>query len=80
MDNKLQTSFLPWLPMGKDIFKIILIGLAYFIAHQIGFLFPDSENVLAAVWPAGGLGLAALLLNPRRLWPAIIGVRISIAL
>ncbi len=25
-----------------------------------------------AVWPAGGIGLSALLLNPRRLWPAIV--------
>jgi len=27
-----------------------------------------------AIWPAGGIGLAALLFNPRRLWPAIIFV------
>jgi integral membrane sensor domain MASE1 len=25
-----------------------------------------------AVWPAGGVGLAALLLSPRRLWPTIL--------
>jgi PAS domain S-box-containing protein len=49
-----------------------VVALAYFLAHQISFLFPDSARILMAVWPAGGIGLAALLLMPRRLWPAII--------
>ena len=53
---------------------IACIGAAYFLAHQIAFLFPDTEKVLMAMWPAGGIGLAALLLSPVRLWPAIIAV------
>ena len=47
-------------------------GCAYLLAHYVAFLFPDTEKVLVAVWPAGGIGLAALLLSPRRLWPAIL--------
>ena len=54
-----------------DALKLAVIALAYFFAHQVAFLFPDAGKVLAAVWPAGGIGLAALLLSPRRLWPAI---------
>jgi PAS domain S-box-containing protein len=54
--------------------RLVIVGLAYFLAHQIAFLFPDSEKVLAAVWPAGGIGLAALLLSPRPLWPALLVV------
>ena len=52
--------------------RLALIASAYFAAHLIALLFPDAEKVLAAVWPAGGIGLAALLLNPRHLWPAIL--------
>ena len=56
----------------KDILKILSIGLIYFLAHKISFLFPDTQKILVAIWPAGGIGLAALLLNPKRLWPAIL--------
>jgi two-component system, cell cycle sensor histidine kinase and response regulator CckA len=59
---------------GGDIFKIAVIALAYFLAHQIAFFFPDSEKIIMAVWPAGGIGLAALLLTPYRLWPALVAV------
>ena len=55
-----------------DAVRIAFVGLAYFLAHQLAFLFPDTHAVVAAVWPAGGIGLGALLLNPRRRWPAIL--------
>jgi PAS domain S-box-containing protein len=58
--------------LKQDILKIGLIGAAYFLAVHISFLFPDSSNILMAVWPASGIGLAALLLNPRRLWFPIL--------
>src|ERR1035437_9142149 len=57
---------------GRDIIWIAFLALAYFLAHEWAFLFPDRQKVLAAVWPAGGIGLAALLLSPRRRWPAIL--------
>jgi len=56
----------------NDAARLALIALAYFLAHKISFFFPDSAQVLMAIWPAGGVGLAALLLSPRRLWPAIL--------
>ena len=52
--------------------RIIVAALAYFAAHEMTFLFPDSQRVLAVVWPAAGVGLAALLLSPRRRWVWII--------
>ncbi|MGD0283730.1 MAG: PAS domain S-box protein, partial [Dissulfurispiraceae bacterium] len=57
---------------GKEHLRIVGIALAYFFAHQLAFMFPDAEQVIMALWPAGGIGLAAFLLNPLRLWPAII--------
>jgi PAS domain S-box-containing protein len=56
---------------SKDVLKIVGLALVYFLAHRIAFFFPDSEKVIMLVWPAGGIGLAAFLLNPRRLWPAL---------
>ena len=52
--------------------RIIVAALAYFAAHEMAFLFPDSQRVLAVVWPAAGVGLAALLLSPCRRWVWII--------
>ena len=59
---------------GRGAIAVALIGLAYFLAHNLAYLLPDTHTVLAAIWPASGIGLAALLLNPRRRWPAILGV------
>ncbi|MBV5334880.1 MAG: PAS domain S-box protein [Sulfuricurvum sp.] len=56
----------------NDSFKILAAAFFYILAHQLSFLFPDSANVIMLVWPAGGVALAAFLLFPRRLWPALI--------
>ena len=56
---------------NNDYPRLFVIALAYFFAFFISFLFPDTQNILMAVWPASGVGLAALLLSPRRLWPSI---------
>lgn len=56
----------------QDALRIAGLACAYFLSHHGAFIFPDTEKVLAAVWPAGGIGVAALLLSPRRLWPAIL--------
>jgi PAS domain S-box-containing protein len=58
----------------QDALTVTIIALAYSIAHLIAFLFPDTSQVLTPVWPAGGVGLAALLLSRRKLWPAILAV------
>lgn len=48
---------------GRDNLWIAFLALACFLAHALAFLFPDARKVLAAVWPAGGVGLAALPLK-----------------
>jgi PAS domain S-box-containing protein len=53
---------------------LALIGLGYFAAIKLALLLPDAEKILAVAWPAAGIGLAALLLNPRSLWPGILAV------
>src|ERR1035438_9022409 len=59
------------LSFRHDFPRVIVIALVYFFAHGIAFFFPDSEKVIMLIWPAGGIGLAAFLLNRRRLWPLL---------
>lgn len=47
---------------------LIIIGVAYFLAHELAFQLPDSAGILVTIWPAGGIGLAALLMNPQSVW------------
>ena len=54
-------------------FRVGLSVLAYFMAQTLAFRFPDSFGLVAGIWPAAGVALASLLLNPRRLWPALLG-------
>ena len=49
-----------------SITRVLVIAVAYFLANRLALLFPDSQHVLSALWPAGGIGLAGLLLSPRR--------------
>lgn len=56
----------------QDFLRLAIIAAAYFAANKVALFFPDAEMILAAAWPAAGVGLAALLLSPRRLWPAIL--------
>ena len=56
----------------KDAVILTGIALSYFAAILASFLFPDDQKIFMTVWPAAGVGLASLLLSPRRLWPAII--------
>src|ERR1019366_8690250 len=59
---------------GRDTLWIAFLALAYFLAHEAALLVPDAQKVVAAIWPAGGIGLAALLLSPRRRWPVVLSI------
>ena len=49
-------------------------SFTYFSAQVLAFQFPGSFGLVSAIWPAAGIALAALLLSPRRLWPATLGL------
>ncbi len=68
----ISTLFPQALARGWAAVWVLLFAASYFLAHRLAFLFPDAGKVLTTIWPAGGLGLAALLLSPRRLWPAML--------
>jgi len=56
---------------NMDSLRIVVIAIVYFCAYQLSSLFPDTQKILM------GIGLAALLLNQRRLWlfPGILDLR-----
>jgi PAS domain S-box-containing protein len=62
-------STISWPSWLRTAFRLIGVGVAYALAHQIAYFFPDAEGIMMAIWPAGGIGLAALLLAPKREWP-----------
>ncbi len=51
---------------------IALLALLYFVAGRLGLLLAIPPGYAAAVWPAAGIGLAALLLYGRRFWPGVV--------
>ena len=54
--------------------RFALIGTAYFAAHLLGLISHVPGILFTVVWPASGVGAAALLLSPRRQWTAIAAV------
>jgi PAS domain S-box-containing protein len=56
-----------------DVARIALVALACLFVSELPFLFPSYSGLAEGLWTPGGVGLAALLLRPRREWPAILG-------
>jgi PAS domain S-box-containing protein len=48
--------------------------LAYLVAHVVGIAFADSVRHIGAIWPASGVGLAAMLSLPRHRWPLALAL------
>jgi len=63
--NKARTRRIP---------RLAIFVCAYFLSQQLAFMIPDAKGLVAAVWPAAGIALAALLLSPRREWPVLLAL------
>lgn len=46
----------------QDLLTMVAVGIIYYFSFQISFLYPKTEYAFSAVWPAGGIALAVLLL------------------
>ncbi len=53
---------------------VVGVGIAYAIAAQLSWTVFGAGNVGPAFFPAAGVALAALVLLPRRQWPAVLAV------
>jgi PAS domain S-box-containing protein len=51
--------------------RVAILAIAYFIAAYIGLQFAVVNGAGSPIWPAGGVGLAGLLIGGTNLWPAI---------
>jgi PAS domain S-box-containing protein len=49
--------------------RLAVVAACYFAACRLGFVFREPGMPVSSVWPAAGIAVAALLLNPRRLRP-----------
>jgi PAS domain S-box-containing protein len=58
----------------SDVLRLCIIGLTWGTAYQVSLSFPDLAGVIGMVWPASGIALAAMLVSPARLRPAILTV------
>jgi PAS domain S-box-containing protein len=57
---------------GRESLRLAAWALAYLAAHAVGVAFADPVRHVGAIWPASGIGVAALLSTPRRRWPAML--------
>ena len=51
---------------------IVVVAAIYFGATQLGFPLSFKNGAMWTIWPASGVGLAALLLGGGWLWPAVL--------
>jgi PAS domain S-box-containing protein len=67
---------LPWIAWWSGLqwpFRCGLFALCYLAAAEFGhWLSLPAPQEVATFWPASGLYLAVLLLNPRKYWPALV--------
>jgi integral membrane sensor domain MASE1 len=55
----------------RYIVQIGLLAASYYFAARLGFILELPRTNISPVWPPSGIGLAAMLLFGRRLWPGI---------
>ena len=60
---------------AHSIIRLILVGIGvavlYVLSARLGLQLAVAQSNVSAIWPPGGIALAALLLFGLRLWPAI---------
>ena len=69
-ERRIRTAAHSW-PQAAEF---LLFAVAYWVALRIGLLFVAHPEGVASIWPASGMALAILLLNPRRRWPQLLAV------
>lgn len=52
----------------------VLIAVAYWVSVRVGLLFVAQPEGIASVWPASGLAMAILLLQPKTQWSRILAI------
>ena len=58
--------------MKQNDSKIIVVGIAYLLAANLGFAFGFADYAALPIWPANGVAFALVLLMGYRVWPGIL--------
>ncbi|HYV48574.1 MAG TPA: MASE1 domain-containing protein [Myxococcaceae bacterium] len=58
--------------MRGILLRVVLVTAAYSAAAFLGRLLVIQPEQLASFWPAAGIGLASLLVRPRKEWPWMV--------
>jgi PAS domain S-box-containing protein len=68
--NRIRNNSQFW----TQIAGLVLVAIAYWVVVRIGLLFVAQPEGVASIWPASGLALAVLLLNPKSEWSKLLAV------
>jgi integral membrane sensor domain MASE1 len=75
-DDRPVWTGVPWWALA------LIFAPVYLFAILVGYAFFLTPNSISALWPAGGVALAALTLTGYRMWPILLaliaGIEISI--
>lgn len=58
--------------MIKDVIKIVLVAIVYFMAARFGLGIDAVGGFATLVWPPTGIAIASILIFGYKLWPAIL--------
>src|SRR5579863_10556674 len=59
-------------PHLRTCLTAIALFAAYLIATRLGIVLADAKDRVWPLWPAAGLGVAALLILGRQYWPIVL--------
>jgi len=76
LKQETQDQFKENLPgqFWRQVGGLILVAISYWIVVRLGLLLVAQPERVASIWPASGLTLAILLLNPKKKWPILLAV------
>jgi len=67
-------------PRARFVLQLLLVAAGYYAAARVGVSLAYHRQDASLVWPAQGVGFAAMLLLGVRIWPAIAGAAVLSAL
>lgn len=51
--------------------QVLLLGVFYYVAAEIGGEWSTSKGIASPIWPAAGVAVAGILILGRHAWPAV---------
>jgi PAS domain S-box-containing protein len=71
VSQQVATQSSPKKFLATYLLKLAIVFAAYFVAGRLGLAIPFTSGNVSPIWPAAGVGLAAVLLGGYKMWPGI---------